>query len=406
MKPWMPVITGLYLCCCQNPNPKMKPPKFDEDIGFLKKHTEVVVLSDKDRRMQVAVCPAYQGRVMTSTTGNGSSLSYGWINRGAVASGKRQPHINVFGGEDRFWLGPEGGQYSIYFQKGNPFDLDHWQVPSAIDWDPFEVVSRETDRISFRKKLRLENYTGTAFDLEVHREIVLLKREAVEDGLGVPIPSGTQWVGFESINSMTNKGNRAWKKESGLLSIWILGMFNPSPNATIVVPFKTGPESELGAVVNDAYFGKIPSDRLVIREGVLFFKADGLYRSKIGISRKRVLSACGSYDSKNRVLTLVQISVPEHASDYVNSMWEIQKHPYAGDVVNSYNDGPPQPGAKPLGPFYELESSSPAAELKPAGSITHVHRTLHFQGEEKDLNRIAKKVLGADLDVIKKVFPG
>ena len=27
-------------------------------------------------------------------------------------------HVNVFGGEDRFWLGPEGGQYSIFFVKG------------------------------------------------------------------------------------------------------------------------------------------------------------------------------------------------------------------------------------------------------------------------------------------------
>jgi hypothetical protein len=27
------------------------------------------------------------------------------------------PHINVFGGEDRFWLGPEGGQFSIFFAK-------------------------------------------------------------------------------------------------------------------------------------------------------------------------------------------------------------------------------------------------------------------------------------------------
>jgi len=404
MKPRLLIVIGFFLCCCQNPDPIMKQPGFNEDIDFLKKHTEVVLLSDKDHLMQVAVCPAYQGRVMTSTTGNGSGLSYGWINRDAVASGKRQPHINVFGGEDRFWLGPEGGQYSIYFKKGDPFDLDHWQVPSAIDWDPFAVVSKETNRISFRKKMHLENYTGTAFDFEVNREIALLERETVESSMGVSIPSGTRWVGFESVNSITNKGNKAWEKGSGLLSIWILGMFNPSPHTTIVIPFRSGPEPGLGAVVNDAYFGKVPADRLVIREGVLYFKADGLYRSKIGISRKRVLPACGSYDSKNRILTLVQISVPEHASDYVNSMWEIQKHPYAGDVINSYNDGPPQPGAKPLGPFYELESSSPAAALKPAGSLMHVHRTVHLQGEEKDLNRIAQKVLGVDLDGVKKVF--
>ena len=39
--------------------------------------------------------------------------------------------MNVFGGEDRFWLGPEGGQFALYFKPGDPFDLDHWQVPEA-----------------------------------------------------------------------------------------------------------------------------------------------------------------------------------------------------------------------------------------------------------------------------------
>ena len=53
--------------------------------------------------------------------------------------------MNVFGGEDRFWLGPEGGQYALYFKPDDPFDLDHWQVPDAFDWDTWRrepVVDR------------------------------------------------------------------------------------------------------------------------------------------------------------------------------------------------------------------------------------------------------------------------
>jgi hypothetical protein len=37
---------------------------------------------------------------MTSTTGGGDRPSFGWIGRVAIASGERQPHMNVFGGED------------------------------------------------------------------------------------------------------------------------------------------------------------------------------------------------------------------------------------------------------------------------------------------------------------------
>jgi hypothetical protein len=90
--------------------------------------------------------------------------------------------------------------------------------------------------------------------------------------------------------------------------------------------------------------------------------------------------------------------------DYVNSMWEIQDHPYRGDVVNSYNDGPPEPGAKPLGPFYELETSSPAAVLKPGQTIMHLHRTFHLQGSETDLDSIAKATLGVSIQEIKSAL--
>ena len=68
------------------------------------------------------------------------------------------------------------------------------------------------------------------------------------------------------------------------------------------------------------------------------------------------------------MLTIVQYSRPTDATTYVNSMWEMQKEPYKGDVINSYNDGPPAPGKPPLGPFYELETSSPALSLQPAST--------------------------------------
>ncbi len=114
---------------------------FESDLAFLRQHTEVVLLTDPSGA-QVAVAPAYQGRVMTSTSGGRNGPSFGWIGRAAIAARKRQPHMNVFGGEDRFWLGPEGGQYSLFFKPGDPFDLDHWQVPEPLDWGKWEIVSQ------------------------------------------------------------------------------------------------------------------------------------------------------------------------------------------------------------------------------------------------------------------------
>ncbi len=106
----------------------------------------------------------------------------------------------------------------------------------------------------------------------------------------------------------------------------------------------------------------------------------------------------------NQVLTLVQYTKPTGKLDYVNSMWEIQEEPFRGDAVNSYNDGPPEPGSKPLGPFYELETSSPAAELEPGDSLSHIHRTFHFQGPETQLHDIAIKTFGKSIQEIKSAF--
>jgi len=68
-------------------------------------------------------------------------------------------------------------------------------------------------------------------------------------------------------------------------------------------------------------------------------------------------------------------------------------------------DGPPAPGAKPLGPFYELESSSPAIELKPGKSLEHLHRTIHLTGAESELDSVARVVFGVSLPNIKSALP-
>ncbi|TRZ88212.1 hypothetical protein D4R89_08520 [bacterium] len=383
--------------------PRSQAVLFKDDINFLAERSKVVVLSDEDGNAQVAVNPDLQGRVMTSTAGGQDGPSFGWINRELLASGVNNVHMNAFGGEDRFWLGPEGGQFSIFFKKGDPFDLDHWFTPPAVNEGSFDVVSREEGAVRFKKVLRLVNYSDAVFDLDVDRTVKLLGGPEVA-ALGVPVPGGVKMVAFQSDNTVTNTGMNPWTRDTGLLSIWILGMFNPSPATTIVIPFKPGPEAELGPAVNDAYFGKVPADRLIVKDGVLFFSGDGMYRSKIGLSPKRVKPFAGSYDAANGVLTLVHLTLQENAADYVNSMWKIQEDPFAGDVVNSYNDGPAAPGAKPLGPFYELESSSPAAALAPGASIRHVHTTMHFQGNEKALDAIARQALGVGIQEIKEAF--
>lgn len=370
---------------------------FGYDLQFLKQyHKDLILLGDEsDAGAQIIILPAYQGRVMTSTTDGNGGMSFGWINYDLIDSNKEEEHFHAFGGEERFWLGPEGGQFSIFFKKGDPFDFDHWYVPKAIDTEPFILVSASKTEVNFQREMYLKNYSGFEFNLKVNRHIRLLSKAEIPLLLGFSLPENLQIVGFESNNSITNIGNTPWTKEKGLLSIWILSMFNAGNKTTIAVPYKQGNENDLGKLVTDDYFGKVPVDRLKIKNGFIFLNADANYRSKIGISPKRALPILASFDQVNEVLTIAQFSLPEFPADYVNSLWEMQEKPFDGDVVNAYNDGLIE--GKQMGKFYELESSSPAATLNVGESMHHLHRTIHLKGNSNELNEITKTLLGIHL---------
>jgi hypothetical protein len=378
-----------------SPPPPVTHASFEDEVAFLKRFSPVTILVS-DAGGRVAVSPALQGRVMTSAVSPlGASL--GWVNHAFLEAGKTGTAFDNYGGEDRFWLGPEGGQFGLYFPAGAAFTFASWQTPPSLNEGAW-TVGQTTDRsLVLSRALHVGNHSGTAFDVAAERTVTVLTRAEVAAALGFDVPASVQAVAFETKNRITNAGHEAWTKERGLLSVWILGMYAPSPDAHVVVPFET---RGTGEIVNDRYFGKVPPDRLSMHasEGFLSFTCDGALRSKIGLRPGRAKSPLGSYSASARLLTLIQYGHPPNATDYVNSMWEQQENPYGGDIVNSYNDGPTAPGKPSLGGFYEIESSSPAAALAPGASLVHTHRTLHFVGEREDLEAIARKALGIGLD--------
>lgn len=375
---------------------------FGDDLAFLAQHTRITLLKSADGRAQVAVAPEYQGRVMTSSAEGEAGQSFGYIHRSGVALGKPTPHMSVVGGEDRFWLGPEGGNYALYFAPGAPFDFEHWQVPEALDWGAWQVKSESASEVRFERAMQLTNYHGTPLSLRVERAVRLLEGAALEQQLGCSVPRGLAAVAYESENHVTNTGAQRWERATGLVSIWILGMFRPAPRATVVIPFQRQVE---GPIVRSDYFGAIPPERLRVGDAHVFFRADGKQRGKLGVPFARAEKVAGSYDPDARALTLVQYTRPDNMVEYVSSTWQLQDDPYAGDVINSYNDGPTTPGGAPLGPFYEIESSSPALALDSGASATHVHRTFHFTGETSLLDALARAVLGVSLHEIENALP-
>lgn len=375
----------------------LKPGSFGYDMAFLKKYDDVIVLKNRDGKSLVAVSPKYQAKVFTSSANGNDGYSFGWINY-KIFDEKPDPHMNGYGGENRFWLGPEGGVYSLFFEKGKEMIFDHWHTPAAIDTDSWTTVSRSDSSVQLQKKMQVKNYTGTLLSILVDRFVTILNNDAVEEKTGVGLRDSINAVGYVTQNSIKNTGSFQWDEKTGMPCIWMLDMFRPSPSTTIIIPYKEGP----GSVATTSYFGEIPDDRIKYEDDVLYFKADGKSRGKLGLTKERTKSIAGSWDAKNNVLTIIQFDV-DATGKYLNQEWNTTKPPFSGDAVNAYNDGPLEDGSQ-MGPFYELESVSPAAFLKPGETLNHDHYVFHFTGSKNQLIWLAQKTLGVSLQEIESIF--
>ncbi|MEO8711211.1 MAG: DUF6786 family protein, partial [Parafilimonas sp.] len=366
------------------------------DAAFLKKHGgNIIELQNDDAKILLSA--DYQGRVFTSTAAGDSGTSFGWINYSLLSSGEKKKQFNPVGGEERFWLGPEGGQYSLYFPKGDSFNITHWQVPALVDTIAYTIDQSNKTSATFSYASSITNYSGKTFTLDITRTINLLDKNAVEQKLNATIPDGVKTVAYESINQIKNTGENAWKKDSGLLSIWLLGQFTPTEETKVIIPFSTA--KNIKNFISDDYFGKIDSSRLIIKDSVLYFRCDGKSRGKLGLKPAIAKPFVYSYDFKKNILTILIPEVHKDAN-YVNSKWELQKQPYKGDVINSYNDGPLADGTQ-MGPFYEIESSSPAQQLKPGETQEYHQTTMHLQGDYAALKTLVQQLINVDLGDVK-----
>ncbi len=378
-----------------------KEGSFGYDLDFLKQHDSVVVLQSDNENSQVIVSPKYQGKVFTSTADGNEGLSFGWVNYKAFTAAV-DSHMNAYGGENRFWLGPEGGKFSLFFKPGSEMVFDNWKTPTAIDTETWNVTNKSNNSVAMQKEMKLTNYKGTEMLLHVDRTIKILDRQQINNNTGLALDSIVKAVGYETVNVITNKGAADWTEATGMPCIWILDMFKPTPATVIVVPFKNAAGKPFNKIATTNYFGEIPADRIKHTDEVLYFKADGKSRGKLGIVPGKAKPVAGSYDSQNKVLTVTLFDV-ESEGRYLNQEWNTTKPPFSGDAMNAYNDGPLADGSQ-MGPFYEIESVSPAAFLKRNQSLSHKHSVFHFTGNEQALDGIAKKLFGASIDDIKKVF--
>ncbi len=374
---------------------------FGYDLDFLKQHDSVIVLKSSNDNAQIIISPKYQAKVFTSTANGNEGFSFGWVNYKAF-TGPSDAHMNAYGGENRLWLGPEGGRFSLFFNPGDSMVFNHWKTPAPFDTEPWKVTAQTNNSVTMQNDMQLTNYKGTPLQLSVTRTVDILNNDDINKSTGLSLDTSVKVVGYKTTNTLANTGKDEWTEATGMPCIWILDMMKNTPATVIVVPYKNAAGEDFKNVATTDYFGQIPPDRLRHDDNKLLFKADGKSRGKLGIKPKYAKPVLGSYDPQNKVLTIAMFE-PDASAKYLNQEWNTTKPTFSGDAVNAYNDGPLADGSQ-MGPFYEIESVSPAAFLKPNQSIVHKQSVYHFTGDEKALDAISQKLLGVSLNEVQTAF--
>lgn len=397
------ILLFIIVSCSMENKKNYHNGSFGYDVEFLnKRDSNLIILKSEDSQSQIAISAKYQAKVFTSTANGLKGQSLGFIGYDALSSSILDEHMNAYGGENRFWLGPEGGQYSLFFEKGAEQIYDNWHTPKDIDSEEWSLVYQNESKVKMKKEISLINYLDVELKLEAEREIRLFNNEQIQKELGLNNLQKIHTVGYSTSNSVKNLNDFDWDESTGSVCIWILDMFIPAPKAITFIPYSSGTTTLKGAVATTDYFGDIPKSHLKISDSFVFLKTDGNYRSKLGLNEKRTIGIAGNYDPDSKRLTVITFDVNEN-DVYLNQEWNPNKAPLLGDAMNAYNDGPLEDGSI-MGPFFELESVSPAAFISPNESISHLHNVFHFMGEEKDLNPIALQLFNLSLENIKNTF--
>lgn len=357
-------------------------------------HKPIVLKQDNARAVVLA---EFQGRVMVTSATGDQGKTLGWSNFEYLT----QPNTvtnSPTGGASRLWFGPETGPYSVFFKPGQARIVENIQVQEAVSINPFTLVSQSDSAATFDQNIEIQNHFGYRFELNVERKIELFSRKYIGQQLNLAIDKTLDVVGFGAHTQITNIGKKDWRKDTGLLSIWELGAFEPSDDTVIFMPIK----GKLDKVVS--YFTPTLDSHTQIKNGVAYYKADANYLNKIGIPAVNSTTLIGSYDKHAKLLSVFEYQQNPADELYNNSVWyEENYQPYQGDVINIFNHGPID-GVRPATPFYEVETSSSARELKIGQSQQHFQNTYHFQGDENQLNQITEKLFGLSLNTALTVF--
>lgn len=324
---------------------------YHDALNYLVKKTSIVELYDQ-LGGRVAVCPEWNGRVLTSTCDGLDGNSFGYVNVQAIDA----EDFENFGGEDLWTI--------------SPIDLS------------FTVESIKENKTVLQRTLRMADANGKSVEFHLSRSISLLSRPKIGTAFGDAVADSLKQedvsvVAFRSENTIQSqeKVSVASRQRS---------MSNACPHTFIVVP--TPPENFMPKPlpIDIDYLGGSPHGRIRHISGALLIRADGHGRCQATIPFSAVPPVFGAVELRSGTLTLWTFDVPEKSEEE--------------DVIRIYNHGQPRTGGSDWSTYYEINNFSVVRELLPGNALSYCQCTLHLNAGNDILGGLVGQIFDVSLD--------
>ena len=336
-------------------DPKMP---YHDALNYLAGKTSVIELFDQ-LGGRVAVCPEWNGRILTSTCEGLKGESFGCINVQAIDTGL----FESYGGED------------------------HWTFSPAVH--SFAVETLKEHKVVLQRTLPTTDAHGVSGEFHLSRSIFLLNRRNIETLFGDAVADSLERADVSAVSFRTE--NTVKSQEPARVAGRLRGMFNASPNTAIILTtppedFDTGRSS----VMID-YLGGAPHSRIRYLPQTMLIRGDGRRQCQITLPFPDAPPLIGAIEIRFGTLTLWTYDLP-NVSD--------------NDLVRIYNSGRPHTAALDWATHYEINCFSAAQELLPDQSLTYCQSTLHLNAGNDVLDDLVRQIFDVSLeDISKKMLP-
>ena len=350
------------------------------------------------------MAPEYQGRVLTSTVGGDAAPSFGWLGRAAISSHARQPHMNVFGGEESLLAGT-GGRPVRALQEGQRIQSRALVDPGGLGLGTLGPRQACADGRAVPEAVIPPQLLGHAVRDRSQPDGAAARPPGDREGAGIAPAEAIQAVAFESANAVTND-------EPGPMAAGSGPGVGLDPGHVQAVAGNDGRRAVRPGAGNEAWDPIV--ERRLIRQGAggaadrgsvgdSSFAATGRSAARSACPRPRPAGARQLRCERARAHASA-VHASGERDGYVNSMWEASRSRTVATWSTATTTGRPP---RALSRSARSTSSRPPrrrSASRRAAEHVHVHRTIHLAGPEADLDAVARAVLKVSLAEIAGAF--